>query len=267
PTFIPGLNISVDYFDIKVDKFIAGIGATLILNNCVNTANPFFCSLVHRSTNPNALGTLFLSNDGFVQDTTLNTGSLKTTGVDISASYRTDLSNIGLGDHGSISTSFIGTYLDTLVTQPLPGGPSFDCKGLYGVSCGTPNPEWRHKARITWNTPFSYGDWVKSVNVSAQWRYFAKVTADSYDANAQLNNVGAQFANEKTFASQSYLDLSANFTVHNNLNFRVGVNNVLDRDPPLAGANLPGTVGNGNTFPQVYDALGRYMYVGLSADF
>ena len=45
------------------------------------------------------------------------------------------------------------------------------------------------------------------------------------------------------------------------------MNNVLDRDPPLAGANLPGTVGNGNTFPQVYDALGRYMYVGLSADF
>ena len=267
PKFIPGLIASVDFFDIKVDKFISNIGATLELTSCINTGNPFFCNLVHRSTNPNAFGSLFLSNDGFVQDTTLNTGSLKTTGVDVSASYRTDLSNLGLGDHGSVSASIIGTYLDTLITQPLPGGPSFDCKGLYGVSCGTPNPEWRHKARITWNTPFSYGDWVKSVNLSAQWRYFAKVTADSYDANPQLNNPGAQFANEQRFPAQSYIDLSANFTVHNNLNFRAGVNNVFDRDPPLAGANLPGTVGNGNTFPQVYDALGRYVYFGLSADF
>jgi iron complex outermembrane receptor protein len=267
PSFVPGLNMSVDYFDIKVDKFIAGIGATLILNNCVNTANPFYCNLVHRSTNPNALGTLFLSNDGFVQDTTLNTGSLKTSGVDVNVSYRTDLSNLGLGDNGAISASLIGTYLNTAVVQPLPGGASYDCKGLYGVTCGTPGPEWRHKARLTWNTPYAYGDWVKSFSVSAQWRYFSKVTADSYDSNPQLNNPGLQFANEKTFAAQNYIDLSANFTVHNNLNMRVGVNNVFDKDPPLAGSNLPGTTGNGNTFPQVYDALGRYVYVGLSADF
>ena len=29
----------------------------------------------------------------------------------------------------------------------------------------------------------------------------------------------------------------------------------------------PATVGNGNTFPQVYDALGRFVFVGLTADF
>jgi outer membrane receptor protein involved in Fe transport len=55
--------------------------------------------------------------------------------------------------------------------------------------------------------------------------------------------------------------------VHNNLNFRVGVNNVFDKDPPLVGSNLPATTGNGNTFPQVYDALGRFVFVGLTADF
>ena len=264
PSFVPGLNISVDYFNIKVDQFIAGIGATLELTNCINTGNPFFCDLVHRD----AAGSLFLSPQGFVQDTTLNTGSLKTTGVDLNVAYRTDLSNLGLGDNGSLSTSVIGTYLDTLITQPLPGGPSFDCKGLYGLTCGIPSPEWRHKARLTWNTPYSYGDWVKSVSLSAQWRYFAKVTADSFDSNAQLNNPGSQFTNERTLASQSYIDLTANFTVHNNLNFRVGVNNVFDRDPPLSGsANCGGAACNGNTFPQVYDALGRYVFVGLTVDF
>jgi outer membrane receptor protein involved in Fe transport len=268
PKFLPGLNVSVDYFNIKVDQFIAGIGATLILNQCINTANPTFCNLVHRDAN----GSLFLSNQGFVQDTTLNTGSLKTTGVDVNVSYRTDLSNVGLGDSGSISASMVGTWLDTLITQPLPGGPSYDCAGLYGITCNggsnlVPAAKWRHKARLTWNTPYAYGDWFKSLSLSAQWRYYGKATLDAYDPNPQLNNPGNQFANERTLSAQNYIDLSANFTVHNNLNFRLGVNNVFDKDPPLTGANCPSVSCNGNTFPQAYDALGRYMYVGLSADF
>ena len=46
------------------------------------------------------------------------------------------------------------------------------------------------------------------------------------------------------------------------------MNNVFDKDPPLVGqGNCVATVCNGNTFPQVYDALGRYIFVGVSADF
>ena len=269
PSFAPGLSLSVDYFDIKVDQFISRIGATLELTTCVDTGNPFFCNLVHRDAN----GSLFLSNQGYVQDTTLNTGSLKTTGVDLNVAYHTDLSSLGLGDNGSISASLVGTWLDSLITQPLPGGPSYDCKGLYGTICsgtatnGSPAPEWRHKARLSWNTPYAYGDWFKSLSLSVQWRYFGKTTLDAYDSNPQLNNPSLQFASERTLAAQNYIDLTANFTIRGNLNFRVGVNNVFDKDPPLTGSNCPATTCNGNTFPQVYDALGRFIFVGLTADF
>ncbi len=61
-----------------------------------------------------------------MQDTTLNTGSLKTTGVDLNVNYHTDLDKLGLGDNGSIAVSMVGTWLDSLVTQPLQGGPSYD---------------------------------------------------------------------------------------------------------------------------------------------
>jgi outer membrane receptor protein involved in Fe transport len=265
PSFVPGLNVSLDYFNIKVDQFIAGLGANLIINQCVTTQNPFFCGLVHRAPGTNSL---FLDTTGFIQDTTLNTGSLKTTGVDLNVNYRTDLSALGLGDNGGLSVSMVGTWLDQLDTQPLPGGPTYNCKGLYGTVCGVPAPEWRHKMRVTWTTPYSYGDWVKSLSFSAQWRYFGKVKLDAYDGDAQLNNPGLQYLTDKAFSSRSYLDLTANFTVHNNLNFRVGVNNVLDKDPPIVGAsNCPGVICNGGTFPQVYDALGRFVFVGLSADF
>jgi iron complex outermembrane receptor protein len=129
-------------------------------------------------------------------------------------------------------------------------------------------PEWRHKLRLTWNTPYSYGDWVKSLSFSAQWRYFGKVSLDAYNSDPQLNNPGLQYLTDKSFSSHSYVDLTANFTVHNNLNFRVGVNNVFDKDPPSVGSsNCPAGPCNGGTYPQVYDALGRYVFVGLSADF
>jgi iron complex outermembrane receptor protein len=265
PSFVPGLNISLDYFNIKVDQFIAGIGANLIINQCLSSQSSFFCGLVHRSPGSNSL---WLDPTGFIQDTTLNTGSLKTTGVDLNVNYRTDLSNLGLGDNGGVSVSMVGTWLDQLDTQPLPGGPTYNCKGLYGTVCGVPAPEWRHKLRVTWNTPYSYGDWVKSLSFSAQWRYYGKVTLDAFSSDPQLNNPGLQYETDRVFSSRSYLDLTANFTIHNNLNFRVGVNNVFDKDPPIVGAsNCPAGNCNGGTYPQVYDALGRYIFVGLSADF
>jgi iron complex outermembrane receptor protein len=263
PDFVPGLSVSLDYFDIKIDNFIGKLGGNLIINNCLSTLNPTFCNLVHRDSS----GSLWLSPQGFIQDTQLNTGSLSTKGIDVNVAYHTDLSNLGLGDNGSISASLVGTWLDSLVTQPLPGGPSYDCKGLYGSVCGDPAPEWRHKARLTWNTPYSYGDWFKSLSFTAQWRYYGKVTLDAFDSNPQLLNPAKQFAADNDFGAQSYIDLTANFTVHNNLNLRVGVNNVFDKDPPLTGANCIATFCNGNTFPQIYDALGRFLFVGLTADF
>ncbi len=42
---------------------------------------------------------------------------------------------------------------------------------------------------------------------------------------------------------------------------RIGVNNVLDEDPPLV------VFGSGNTLPEAYDALGRYWFTGFSVRF
>jgi outer membrane receptor protein involved in Fe transport len=49
---------------------------------------------------------------------------------------------------------------------------------------------------------------------------------------------------------------------------RLGVNNVFDKNPPVIGAtNLPATSGNGNTFPQFYDSLGRYVFGQVAIQF
>jgi len=267
PTFLPGFNASIDYFDIKVKDYISNIGADVIINRCVQQQDRNFCALVHRD----AQGSLFLSPQGFVDDQTVNIGSLRTSGFDMNVGYRLNLDEQGMG---SVNFNFVGTYLDKLEAQALPGDDAFDCAGLYGTICSVtsgftaPNPKWRHKARVTWNTPVTYGEWLKDLSLTLQWRHFDKVTLDAYDDHPQLNNPGLQYATDKSLASRDYFDLTASWTMRDNLSFRAGVNNVFDKDPPLNGAsNCPTGACNGNTWPQVYDAFGRYLFIGLTADF
>ncbi len=53
------------------------------------------------------------------------------------------------------------------------------------------------------------------------------------------------------------------------LTFRVGVNNLFDKDPPLIGADEIGNglFGENNTYPQIYDTLGRFLHASVSAKF
>jgi len=267
PTFVPGLNLTLDYFDIDVVDYINKIGANTIINGCFNGTNPGYCALVHRD----AIGSI-RSTQGYVQDTTFNTGGLHTSGVDVSATYRTNLDTFGIQNLGGIQLNFNGTYLDKLETTPQKGDKPIDCAGFYGSTCAglggtqTPNPQWRHKARLTWNTPFPY-----DLALSAQWRFFSDVDLDATSSDPRLKATPANLAKEVTdlhLGSRSYLDLLATFTLKDNYAFRVGVNNVLDKDPPLNGSNnCPTGACNQNIWPGVYDALGRYVFVGLTANF
>ena len=71
-----------------------------------------------------------------------------------------------------------------------------------------------------------------------------------------------------TLEAQDYLDLAGNWEVLENTRLRFGVNNVFDRDPPVStNTHIGAGFGNGNTFPQVYDATGRWIFVGATVDF
>src|SRR5207302_1100374 len=111
----------------------------------------FFCPLVHRQ----AVGNQIFGS-GFVQATNVNTGRLSTRGIDFEMNYSTDLANLWLPDTGSLGFNLVGTWMDQLATEALPGFPQYNCSGLFGLTCGTPNPKWRHKLRATWSTPWDF---------------------------------------------------------------------------------------------------------------
>ena len=261
PTFLPGFSASVDYFNIKLDGAISGIGADTIVGVCTQSADPFFCGLVNRD----ASGSLWRSSGGFVSDLQENIGGLSTAGVDVAANYGREI-----GNAGRLSLSFVGTWLDKLVTDTgVAAAGSYDCAGLYGNVCGTPSPEWRHQARLGFDMP-------NGIGASLRWRYFSSVTVDALDANPNLNNTsgsgpapgGVARPGLAKFDAVSYFDLALTAKIGDNYSFRLGANNVLDKSPPTTGSQAcPAGPCNGNTFAQVYDALGRYIYVGVTLDF
>jgi outer membrane receptor protein involved in Fe transport len=249
PGFVPRLALTVDYFDIKVDNAISTIGADTILNVCDDSQDPFFCGLINRDQ----FGSLWRTSNGYVTDLTQNIGGLSTSGVDIGISY-----SYPLDSWGNLGFQFNGTWLDTLIVDTGVSG-EYDCVGLYGNVCGTPNPEWRHTARVTWNHPDGYG-------LSVRWRYFGHVLLDTTSDNPNLS--GGVRPNDERLGDQNYIDLAANFRIGDHYNFRLGVNNLFDQQPPLTGAtNCPAGPCNGNTWAQVYDALGRYIFAGVTLDF
>ena len=49
---------------------------------------------------------------------------------------------------------------------------------------------------------------------------------------------------------------------------RLGINNIADKDPPLAGSFTLGPLyGNGNAYPQLYDSPGRYVFFDIAEEF
>ncbi|HEY1753472.1 MAG TPA: TonB-dependent receptor [Caulobacteraceae bacterium] len=266
PRMLPRFSLSVDYFHINVKDAINGLGAQSIVNQCVSTANPFFCGLIKRAP---GTGSLWLGTSGFVTDTFVNTADYSTSGVDIDGTYRVPLEDWHLGPNGNLLFDFEGTYTIDYDVTTAPGLGTFDCAGLYGTVCqgtGTPQtaptPTWRHKFSVGWDTPW-YG-----IGVRAAWRYIGDLTVDAASSNPLLANPKLVFPVDEHLPSVSYFDLEASWRVSDKYTARVGVNNVFDQNPPLIGSNnLPAVFGNGNTFPQLYDALGRYIFFNITANF
>jgi iron complex outermembrane recepter protein len=269
PAYIPNLRAQVDYYDIHIENVIQGTGGTVILTECATQG--IYCNFINRDTTN---GSLWLSTNGYISDRNVNDAGLREKGVDVDVAYGYDL-----GAFGKLSSNIVGTYISQYdeIPSQVYAGFSYNCAGLYGPSCssptagaGTPVFRWRHRFSTTWETPWS------GLDVTLAWRYYSAVKLESLSPNPNLAAPsGGSIANgavsntDAFIPSFSYFDLTAAVKLADKLTVRVGCNNILDKAPPLVGATniaAPPT-GNGNTFPGVYDSLGRYLFAEVTAQF
>jgi outer membrane receptor protein involved in Fe transport len=226
------MQFSVDYWDIKIDDTITNIFPETTLNNCAETGGAL-CDNINRGFG----GNLWIGQTSWVVRTQQNIGSQHWRGIDVAWAY-------SLGTNWQFD--LIGTYTLEKETVPLPDDPTatYDCAGVVSPVC-YPNPDWRHTATATYD---SNSWWA----LTARWRFMSSVDYQGTTDKIAKDNLGK---------TTNYLDLNAvvRFMDTNDVTF--GVNNVLDKDPPMMGNTLSS---NGNTFVGFYDTLGRYFYADVT---
>ncbi|MDZ4729711.1 MAG: TonB-dependent receptor [Xanthomonadales bacterium] len=252
PSFLAGLTVTLDYFNIEVEDLVGTINANTTLRGCLKDGNPIFCNLIRRGPG----GTLFASTDSYIATQLVNTGSLETSGLDVKVAYSFDMFSFG-----SLDTSLVGTYLSEYIVKPLPTSTpeqTFDCAGYHGFQCSNPKPDWRHVMQFGWNTPWD------RVRLGATWRYISAVDISTRSSEPALTGNPIVF---QDLSSANYIDLSAAFLATEKVTVRGGINNVFDKEPPLTSVIDRNAGGRGNTYLGFYDGLGRFLFASASYHF
>jgi iron complex outermembrane receptor protein len=249
PRLLRGFNATVDWWDIRLKGAISRIGAQAIIDSCISSGDRILCDRIHRDPS----GSLWLGN-GYVDDRQANIGGLRVRGIDASADY-----SVPPGRLGSASFEFRGAYILRWMVDNGGLSTPYDCAGLFGAPCGM-QPRWKHTARVTWNT-------VHRISLSFQWRHLGDVKLAALDPKFNLTDeVSPAYAQ---LPMENYFDVATVLRARKGLELRLGVNNVLDREPPLVVSNTAAGDGpfNANSYPEWYDPLGRFAFASLTLDF
>jgi outer membrane receptor protein involved in Fe transport len=249
PVFLPDLVGSIDYYKIQIDNIIsAGLGAQILVNECFLNGNNQYCGQIVRTPGTGEFQRF--------NDLNVNASTLQTNGVDLDVAYKLPLSGGLFGGSSSLQFRLNGTYVLKNDSTSIAGDPTtlYHCAGAFSapsLPCGAPDPKWRHVLRTTWNTG--------PLDVSLNWKHLNSV----HDADPSFD-----YASE-SLKSEDYFDLSGGYEVTKSLKVNLAINNLLDnKNAPRAASGQNG--GNGeqsNTFPAVYDVLGRYFYLNFKLKF
>ena len=264
PTFVPGLALTVDYYNISVTDAITSplpgdaIAACFGNLTAASAASPA-CTAIRRD---NLSGSFDGEALGLPRPLS-NLGRLKTDGLDVNLTYSTDIGFAKLG----VSANFNYTFRSQF--QATPTSVNRECVGFYSPNCsftGSIQPKWQSSVRT------SLG--FETFDLSLLWRHIDSVRQEPLNAAAPTAANGF-FGDDTPFfpafaqiRAYDYFDLTGRFKISDNLSLVGVVSNLFDTKPPLVGAAAGSTTFNsGNTFPSTYDALGRRYTVTVNVRF
>lgn len=243
-----GLQLSVDYYDIKIEGAIAALTAQQIVTRC-NNGDAATCALVTREastggTSPGRITGMRLAPANFQ--------SILTEGVDVELSYRTRFWN------GMADLRVLGNYI-TKLELIGDGGTRTILAGQLGQALidgvnGSPN------LRITSSASYT----TDAYRVSLTGRYIGGglVTRDF----TATKPAGTPISNKMEGESRFYLDLSGEMTLFRPSGGKSKVAlygtilNLLNTDPPILGYDWA-------TARHVYDVIGRQYTAGIRFNF
>lgn len=249
PRFIPGLSLSVDYYDIKIDNVITSVSAQTIANQCYDLAdlNNQFCALIQRAGaggGPNG-EEQFRILEGTLLASTLNFAKLTARGLDFNLGYRKSF------DWGSVAVNGVWTHALERDNFVNPTDPNRINRILGEL--GDPKDAFNLRTKVD----------VGNVGFTYELRYLGGMYLNTYEDFNELQGrppENPDYAQVKKYPAVWYHNIRLDADVNDKLNVYFGVDNLFDRQPPFG---LTG-VGAGSG---IYDVRGRYGYVGAVAKF
>ncbi len=247
PTWIPGLTVSADYYQIRLKNAITNISGsnTAIANLCIASGGTSpFCSLYVRpfpytNTTPANYPTLLKSQ-------LLNAALNQTEGEDYEIDYGFDMADVLSDLSGTVNLRALLNVAPVNTTSSFPGAPFTH----------TTQP----KGHATLFANYTLGNW----SVNAQWHWFSGGS-----------NVGTFGAGRTYYAQDRYDSFSTtDFTLTRLITLSgdtavsayFNVQNAFDSVPPytVGSSGNPGSIFGG--IPQGEDVMGRYFTIGVRGD-
>ena len=235
PKFLPGFNLSVDYYDISIGGAIATLSASNLTLACRNGSTAA-CDRITR----NAAGTVTE-----VASNSQNIAAFETKGVDFEASYLMRMSALSGAIPGTLRIRALATYVKDFVFDT--GVSRVDTAGDVGSSTGNAIPRWRGTLGFTYQD-----EWL---GLDARIRYVGKGTFNKLLIDNPATATQEGLVNNDV-AAYTYLDLGAQFKATDRFTLSFNVNNVFDTPPPIS-----------PTGPIFYDAVGTYFTAAARVKF
>ncbi|WP_046658468.1 TonB-dependent receptor [Lysobacter capsici] len=226
PGFAPGLTLTADYFNIRIDNAIQRIDGSTKLAICYNTpglAHPF-CGNENFTRNPITGEVDFLSSQP------VNAADERVSGIDLGGLYEFELA--GFDSSFSLDVS----YLDKYDVRPFPGAEVIHYAGKITGGRGS-YTHWRAFTSLT----MSRDEWSGTYSL----QYIGK--AD--DINAARGDIGDHSP------SVSYHNLQLKYSPVKSFDVSFGIDNLFDKKPPFIQSYT-----DANTDTMTYDLLGRRWY-------
>jgi outer membrane receptor protein involved in Fe transport len=242
------IQLSVDYYNIKIKDAVGTLGIATSLQYCFNVAganptydnNNSYCQLIKRDSQ----GAL----SGNSVQPLLNLGTFQVSGIDIQFDWRSALENFGLpASAGSLALRSVVSYLDQFKVQQLPGGPTYDYSGTVGfaleTNAGVSHPRWKAVTSLNYT--------IGKITAGLTWRYIAPMDYYTIVTGSVAQGTGAYHIFDLNIRAQLPLGIDAHMSIPN----------LFNRRPPSYSPTLE--TYDGSTF----DTVGRSFLFSLSKAF
>lgn len=244
PSFFPGFNAAVDYWNIDLTGGIGSLNAQQIYDQCY-LGKQEFCN----SISVNSVGVIVVIARPF------NVGSEIRRGLDFEASYRVQMDTMADNLGGALTLRFLATnylkaYSNNNITPAL---------NSVGELSGNSLPAWKYNASVSYALDAFHAS-VTATGFSGGKRNNTWVECTSGCPTSTIDNPTIE---NNHIDGGFYLSTALSYDVSQQISVFFNVENLMNTDPPII-SSLTGSYPGGTPINRVlWDAIGRSFRAGV----